>query len=333
MTPSTFTYEDIVRRTRGERGAIRRSDLCISCLRSRKVHGENGRCPLPFAFNSSFKTRNLADGLMCADCVNLRRCVMIFGQLPEDQQCQWFPIRFEPRFEPKIQGAATPVRHETQPSSVQSENSVQSNQGAIMSTSPQTSSIIVGANPNANSANMFSLDVITQANIALLKTEYTAENKRAVQQYQDDLATYQRNLDFVTAVNGSQMRQGQPPLPLPQKPQPPMLKVLNEAYIQALEQSYSSFTEAGYLNPDNYYTLVPYPEPPAAVTPTHPKVVITGPDDALPGYYLAQPETDGQWIPPGAMSDPQPNLGGHIFRKVIIFHGPFGDTTRWVIAG
>ncbi len=116
MTPSTFTYEDILQHTRGERGAIKRSDRCRSCARPRQEHAEDGKCPV--SFDSSFQSMNLPNSLTCADCVHVRRCVMIFGQLPEDECCQFFPVRFYPA---NIQGAATPVRHETETVSIVTE--------------------------------------------------------------------------------------------------------------------------------------------------------------------------------------------------------------------
>lgn len=39
----------------------------------------------------------LADGNTCSDCVHVLRCCLIFGQLPEDESCQFFPVRFYPK--------------------------------------------------------------------------------------------------------------------------------------------------------------------------------------------------------------------------------------------
>jgi hypothetical protein len=37
---------------------------------------------------------SLPAGKTCSDCVDLRRCVLIFGRIPLDEVCDWAPSRF-----------------------------------------------------------------------------------------------------------------------------------------------------------------------------------------------------------------------------------------------
>lgn len=37
---------------------------------------------------------DLPDGLTCGDCFHEERCCAIFGHVPEDTYCDWFPRRF-----------------------------------------------------------------------------------------------------------------------------------------------------------------------------------------------------------------------------------------------
>jgi hypothetical protein len=37
----------------------------------------------------------LPEGKTCGDCVHINRCASIFGHIPEDQICDWHPIRFQ----------------------------------------------------------------------------------------------------------------------------------------------------------------------------------------------------------------------------------------------
>ena len=36
----------------------------------------------------------LPEGKTCGDCVNCRRCTLMFGHTPTDTYCDWFPRRF-----------------------------------------------------------------------------------------------------------------------------------------------------------------------------------------------------------------------------------------------
>lgn len=40
---------------------------------------------------------SLPVGVVCGDCVHFRRCRMLFGAHPQDETCDWVPIRFVPR--------------------------------------------------------------------------------------------------------------------------------------------------------------------------------------------------------------------------------------------
>jgi hypothetical protein len=37
---------------------------------------------------------NLPPGKTCADCVHVHRCCALFGHMPQDQVCDWYPSRF-----------------------------------------------------------------------------------------------------------------------------------------------------------------------------------------------------------------------------------------------
>jgi len=37
---------------------------------------------------------DLPAGKTCGDCAHIRRCEAIFGHIPEDEQCDFFPIRY-----------------------------------------------------------------------------------------------------------------------------------------------------------------------------------------------------------------------------------------------
>jgi hypothetical protein len=45
----------------------------------------------------------LPEGKTCGDCLSCRRCCLIFGHVPEDTSCDWWPSRFRPA------PAATPI--------------------------------------------------------------------------------------------------------------------------------------------------------------------------------------------------------------------------------
>lgn len=42
------------------------------------------------------KAMELPEGKTCADCKHCRRCCAMFGHIPEDEACDWYPSRFSP---------------------------------------------------------------------------------------------------------------------------------------------------------------------------------------------------------------------------------------------
>ena len=38
---------------------------------------------------------DLPPGKTCGDCVHCRRCMLMFGHIPEDESCDWYPVRFQ----------------------------------------------------------------------------------------------------------------------------------------------------------------------------------------------------------------------------------------------
>lgn len=37
---------------------------------------------------------DLPEGKTCGDCAHMRRCLLMFGHIPEDMSCDWAPSRF-----------------------------------------------------------------------------------------------------------------------------------------------------------------------------------------------------------------------------------------------
>ncbi len=71
-----------------------RSDRCCECGRSKAAHGAELKCP---GARTSFATMNLHDGKQCNDCVYVSRCCAMFGHIPSDERCDFYPIRFRER--------------------------------------------------------------------------------------------------------------------------------------------------------------------------------------------------------------------------------------------
>lgn len=44
---------------------------------------------------------NLPEGKTCADCVHCDRCTSMFGHIPADEVCDWYPSRFAAPPQPK----------------------------------------------------------------------------------------------------------------------------------------------------------------------------------------------------------------------------------------
>lgn len=56
------------------------------------------REPYRHRFSDKFDiAMNLPEGKTCADCVHCSRCCAIFGHIPQDQVCDWYPSRFAER--------------------------------------------------------------------------------------------------------------------------------------------------------------------------------------------------------------------------------------------
>ena len=90
QSPTAMTVEEIIEYTRTEREPTLRTGRCVHCSRPKSVHAEDN-CP---GGNTQYATTSLPEGITCADCVHANRCCAIFGQLPEDESCQFYPVRF-----------------------------------------------------------------------------------------------------------------------------------------------------------------------------------------------------------------------------------------------
>lgn len=80
------------------RAPFQRRDRCVHCGVAKAQHveldgnlicaGSSGRA------GKCFATLNLPEGKTCGDCHHIARCQAIFGHIPEDQTCDFFPIRY-----------------------------------------------------------------------------------------------------------------------------------------------------------------------------------------------------------------------------------------------
>lgn len=77
------------------RAPYARSSRCVHCARLESDH-KNGECQWTHAGAPStrFDTLNLPKGKTCGDCVHIPRCMAIFGHIPADETCDWFPVRY-----------------------------------------------------------------------------------------------------------------------------------------------------------------------------------------------------------------------------------------------
>lgn len=42
------------------------------------------------------KEMDLPEGKTCENCAHVRRCCTMFGHIPENEVCDWYPSRFRP---------------------------------------------------------------------------------------------------------------------------------------------------------------------------------------------------------------------------------------------
>ena len=83
--------KDAVLFNRARRSVNLRTPRCANCSRLKRSHGRNGVCP---DGEGVYATKNLPRNKTCADCAHLESCCLVLNQLPEDQTCQFEPIRF-----------------------------------------------------------------------------------------------------------------------------------------------------------------------------------------------------------------------------------------------
>lgn len=48
----------------------------------------------PYRRSAKDDGMNLPEGKTCADCTHCRRCTLMFGHIPSDEVCDWYPSRF-----------------------------------------------------------------------------------------------------------------------------------------------------------------------------------------------------------------------------------------------
>jgi hypothetical protein len=82
---------------RMNRQPFQRRDRCVTCAAPKDQHqaeslicvGSAGRA------GKQYGTLDLPEGKTCGDCVHIDRCQAMFGHIPEDQTCDWYPARFQ----------------------------------------------------------------------------------------------------------------------------------------------------------------------------------------------------------------------------------------------
>jgi len=68
---------------------------CVHCGAAKeKHHGPGLVCLGSSGKEHVFGSLDLPNGLTCGDCVHIPRCEAIFGHIPSDTYCDWWPIRF-----------------------------------------------------------------------------------------------------------------------------------------------------------------------------------------------------------------------------------------------
>jgi hypothetical protein len=85
--------QDAVLFTRARRPVSLRTGRCVNCSCLKRAHAEDGACPDE---GGMYATKNLPRGKTCANCAHVQVCCLILNQLPEDQTCQFEPVRFYP---------------------------------------------------------------------------------------------------------------------------------------------------------------------------------------------------------------------------------------------
>ncbi len=74
------------------RAPARREGRCVECGQRGVTAGEACRYR-----KDGHGLMDLPEGKTCGDCLHIRRCQSIFGHIPEDEVCDWFPSRYAER--------------------------------------------------------------------------------------------------------------------------------------------------------------------------------------------------------------------------------------------
>lgn len=72
-----------------DRQPYMRQGRCVHCNKLTSIPGE----PCRYS-TSGHGTMDLPPGKTCADCLHLPRCQAIFGRIPTDERCDWYPVRW-----------------------------------------------------------------------------------------------------------------------------------------------------------------------------------------------------------------------------------------------
>lgn len=65
---------------------------CIKCGYAKSAHAVDGTCP--GRGRTAFATMDLPPGETCGTCVHVYRCTRMFGAMPENTACDFYPVRF-----------------------------------------------------------------------------------------------------------------------------------------------------------------------------------------------------------------------------------------------
>ena len=69
---------------------------CVECGRPKEAHIDGVTCP--DGRKTKYSSMALPEGATCSDCIHIRFCLGFLGDVAKNTSCDWFPIRFVPRF-------------------------------------------------------------------------------------------------------------------------------------------------------------------------------------------------------------------------------------------
>lgn len=71
---------------------------CVECGLPKDRHAEDLSCP---SGSKRYASLDLPEGAHCRDCIHIGFCTGFLGNVADNTTCDWFPIRFVPKWPPK----------------------------------------------------------------------------------------------------------------------------------------------------------------------------------------------------------------------------------------